>query len=298
MDFHPDDRLPDEAPRDSDAMVSAASGQAAGGLSPTTGAIPKDGDASCHGGKAEMLAAARKAGQSDTLDRYARDYPLGPHDQPQSMCPAFGSLRVGLRMKRTATVLSGSACCVYGLTFTSHFYGARRTVGYVPFNSGITRHRQAVRGYPRRGPRSRRPGALRLDHRHQPLRAHRLGRAAAAFAEGDQRRPDHRHRRSRLRRADPCGSQGHPRRRDARLRPRRGRAGPRRGALHAALDQAHGLAARRDVSRRPDGDRPASGAARPCRRPGRADPRMARALLRTGLRRRRRDPPLLHRLDP
>jgi chlorophyllide a reductase subunit Y len=51
------------------------------------------------------------------------------------MCPAFGSLRVGLRMRRTATVLSGSACCVYGLTFTSHFYGARRTVGYVPFNS-------------------------------------------------------------------------------------------------------------------------------------------------------------------
>jgi chlorophyllide a reductase subunit Y len=33
------------------------------------------------------------------------------------------------------TVLSGSACCVYGLTFTSHFYGAKRSVGYVPFNS-------------------------------------------------------------------------------------------------------------------------------------------------------------------
>ena len=72
---------------------------------------------------------------SETLARYAKDYPAGPHDQPQSMCPAFGSLRVGLRMRRTATVLSGSACCVYGLTFTSHFYGARRTVGYVPFNS-------------------------------------------------------------------------------------------------------------------------------------------------------------------
>jgi chlorophyllide a reductase subunit Y len=51
------------------------------------------------------------------------------------MCPAFGSLRDGLRMRRTATVLSGSACCVYGLSFTSHFYGARRSVGYVPFNS-------------------------------------------------------------------------------------------------------------------------------------------------------------------
>lgn len=89
----------------------------------------------CHSGKEQLLTAARAAGKSATLDQYAADYPKGPHDQPQSMCPAFGSLRVGLRMRRTATILSGSACCVYGLTFTSHFYGARRTVGYVPFNS-------------------------------------------------------------------------------------------------------------------------------------------------------------------
>ncbi len=82
-----------------------------------------------------LAQAAREAGKTELLDRYAADYPKGPHDQPQSMCPAFGSLRVGLRMRRTATILSGSACCVYGLTFTSHFYGARRTVGYVPFNS-------------------------------------------------------------------------------------------------------------------------------------------------------------------
>jgi chlorophyllide a reductase subunit Y len=89
----------------------------------------------CHAGAEEMRAAAEKAGKSEILDQYAADYPVGPHDQPQSMCPAFGSLRVGLRMRRTATILSGSACCVYGLTFTSHFYGARRSVGYVPFNS-------------------------------------------------------------------------------------------------------------------------------------------------------------------
>ena len=89
----------------------------------------------CHAPGGEMEAAARAAGQSEILDQYAKDYPTGPHDQPQSMCPAFGSLRVGLRMRRTATVLSGSACCVYGLTFVSHFYGARRSVGYVPFNS-------------------------------------------------------------------------------------------------------------------------------------------------------------------
>jgi len=89
----------------------------------------------CHAGKETLRKAAEASGKSETMARYAADYPLGPHDQPQSMCPAFGALRVGLRMRRTATVLSGSACCVYGLTFTSHFYGARRSVGYVPFNS-------------------------------------------------------------------------------------------------------------------------------------------------------------------
>jgi 3,8-divinyl chlorophyllide a/chlorophyllide a reductase subunit Y len=89
----------------------------------------------CHAGAATMDAAARAAGNSELLDGFAKDYPQGPHDKPQSMCPAFGSLRVGLRMRRVATVLSGSACCVYGLTFVSHFYGARRSVGYVPFNS-------------------------------------------------------------------------------------------------------------------------------------------------------------------
>jgi chlorophyllide a reductase subunit Y len=92
-------------------------------------------EASCHGGKETMVAAAKAAGKSEVLAKLAADYPQGPHDQPQSMCPAFGSLRVGLRMRRVATILSGSACCVYGLTFTSHFYGARRSVGYVPFDS-------------------------------------------------------------------------------------------------------------------------------------------------------------------
>ena len=96
---------------------------------------PPATEAGCHGGRETMQAAARAAGKSALMDGFAQDYPRGPHDQPQSMCPAFGSLRVGLRMRRTATILSGSACCVYGLTFTSHFYGAKRTVGYVPFNS-------------------------------------------------------------------------------------------------------------------------------------------------------------------
>ena len=105
---------------------------------PVPAALKGDGHG-CHSGAETMLAAAKLAGKSEVLAQYATDYPVdpkaGPHDQPQSMCPAFGALRVGLRMRRTATILSGSACCVYGLTFTSHFYGARRSVGYVPFNS-------------------------------------------------------------------------------------------------------------------------------------------------------------------
>ena len=107
---------------------------------PTAAAITPSADGlGCASGKDAMQQAAIASGKGEVLAQYAADYPLrpdtGPHDQPQSMCPAFGSLRVGLRMRRTATILSGSACCVYGLTFTSHFYGARRSVGYVPFNS-------------------------------------------------------------------------------------------------------------------------------------------------------------------
>ncbi|CAM3801083.1 chlorophyllide a reductase subunit Y [Polynucleobacter antarcticus] len=102
---------------------------------PIQSELPDGSGITCHSGAEQILAAAKSANKSEILGQYAKDYPKGPHDQPQSMCPAFGSLRVGLRMRRTATILSGSACCVYGLTFTSHFYGARRSVGYVPFNS-------------------------------------------------------------------------------------------------------------------------------------------------------------------
>lgn len=102
--------------------------------SAATCATPGADGLGCHS-QAEMAAAATAAGNGDLIERFRADYPQGPHDKPQSMCPAFGSLRVGLRMRRVATVLSGSACCVYGLSFVSHFYGARRSVGYVPFNS-------------------------------------------------------------------------------------------------------------------------------------------------------------------
>ena len=59
-------------------------------------APPADG---CHAGEGVMRDAAQKAGKTAQLEQYDKDYPKGPHDQPQSMCPAFGSLRVGLRMR-------------------------------------------------------------------------------------------------------------------------------------------------------------------------------------------------------
>lgn len=130
-DLSPSTRTLDRIDAAPDATVSVDAG-ALGSAPVEAGPVEAGG---CHAGAEKLRAQAAAAGKAELLDGYARDYPKGPHDQPQSMCPAFGSLRVGLRMRRTATVLSGSACCVYGLTFTSHFYGARRTVGYVPFNS-------------------------------------------------------------------------------------------------------------------------------------------------------------------
>ena len=204
---------------------------------PIAATAPPAEGAACHSGPEQMRAAAAAAGKGDTLAQYARDYPVeakGPHDQPQSMCPAFGSLRVGLRMRRTMTILSGSACCVYGLTFTSHFYGARRSVGYVPFNSESAGHRQAVRGHPRGRARAGRPRQVRRAGDHQPVRADRQRRAAAAAAEVDQRRAHHRHRRAGLRRAHACRGQGRAGRRDAALRTRRGRSRPGRARRAAA----------------------------------------------------------------
>ncbi|WP_041669569.1 chlorophyllide a reductase subunit Y [Cereibacter sphaeroides] len=104
-------------------------------MSQTPGGAPMAPEAmGCHS-TADMAAAASAAGNGELMERFKADYPVGPHDKPQSMCPAFGSLRTGLRMRRVGTIISGSACCTYGLSFVSHFYGARRSIGYVPFNS-------------------------------------------------------------------------------------------------------------------------------------------------------------------
>lgn len=47
---------------------------------------------------------------------------------PQSMCPAFGALRVLTRMEGSHPVMATDTGCLYGLTFVTHFYGARKSI--------------------------------------------------------------------------------------------------------------------------------------------------------------------------
>ena len=230
------DRLATEVVYDSAAAAPLSNGAAisavANAIDPATLAQSGDGSG-CHAGAKTMREAASAAGKSEILARYAADYPKGPHDQPQSMCPAFGSLRVGLRMRRTATILSGSACCVYGLTFTSHFYGARRTVGYVPFNSETLVTGKLFEDIREAVFKIADPGALRHRHRHQSLRADGFGRPAPAVAQGDQRRPHYRNRCAGLWRSDACGSQRRAGGRNAEICTLRGRGRPGGCAAHA-----------------------------------------------------------------
>lgn len=47
---------------------------------------------------------------------------------PQSMCPAFGSLRVLTRLEGSHPVMATDTGCLYGLTFVTHFYGAKKSI--------------------------------------------------------------------------------------------------------------------------------------------------------------------------
>ncbi len=47
---------------------------------------------------------------------------------PQSMCPAFGSLRILTRLEGSHPVMATDTGCLYGLTFVTHFYGASKSI--------------------------------------------------------------------------------------------------------------------------------------------------------------------------
>ena len=219
----------------------------------------------------------------------------GPHDKPQSMCPAFGSLRVGLRMKRVATVLSGSACCVYGLTFVSHFYGARRSVGYVPFNSETLvtgKLFEDIRDAVHDMADPDRYDAIVVTNLCVPTASGVPLRLLPKEIDGVRivgidvpgfGIPTHAEAKDVL-----AGAMLNYARAEA-------EAGPVAAPACARDRPADRDAAGRDVPGRSDDDRRDAGAAGPGRRAGGALPRMARALCRARLRRGGGDPSVLHR---
>lgn len=47
---------------------------------------------------------------------------------PQTMCPAFGALRVLTRIEGAQPAMITDTGCLYGLTFVSHFYASRKSI--------------------------------------------------------------------------------------------------------------------------------------------------------------------------
>ena len=153
----------------------------------------------------------------------------------------------GLRMRRVATVLSGSACCVYGLTFVSHFYGARRSVGYVPFNSETLvtgKLFEDIREAVHKLADPAHYDAIIVTNLCVPTAS---GVPLRLLPKSIRRRADHRNRRAGLRHSDPCRGQGRSGRGDACLCPRRDRGGSGGRAGSRPLGPSDGDAARRDV---------------------------------------------------
>lgn len=61
-----------------------------------------------------------------TLTSEHKGHPCKLH--PQSMCPAFGSLRILTRIEGSHPVMATDTGCLYGLTFVTHFYGASKSI--------------------------------------------------------------------------------------------------------------------------------------------------------------------------
>lgn len=68
------------------------------------------------------LSATGAAGQPD---RY-KEGTCKLH--PQTMCPAFGALRVLARIEGAQPAMITDTGCLYGLTFVTHFYAARKSI--------------------------------------------------------------------------------------------------------------------------------------------------------------------------
>ncbi|MBX0329198.1 chlorophyllide a reductase subunit Y [Oscillochloris sp. ZM17-4] len=65
------------------------------------------------------------AGDSDAKEPY-KEGSCKLH--PQTMCPAFGALRVLSRIEGAQPAMVTDTGCLYGLTFVTHFYAARKSI--------------------------------------------------------------------------------------------------------------------------------------------------------------------------
>ena len=72
--------MKNEVTYDDAAEVEVIEGHPHGDVERVTGTEPADA-MGCHSG-ADLEEAARKAGQSELLDKFRADYPVGPHDKP------------------------------------------------------------------------------------------------------------------------------------------------------------------------------------------------------------------------
>lgn len=68
-------------------------------------------------------------GKNSTVQVPSDKFPSGACKlHPQSMCPAFGALRVLTRIEGAQPALVTDSGCLYGLTFVTHFYAARKSI--------------------------------------------------------------------------------------------------------------------------------------------------------------------------
>ena len=250
--------------------------------------------------RTQMVEAAKAAGKTDHAGAVREGLSERPARSTAVDVPGLRQLaRRPAHAPHGNGAVSGSACCVYGLTFTSHFYGARRTVGYVPFNSEtlVTGKlfediREAVFKLADPLPATTLiviinlcvPTASGVPLQILPKEINGvrvIGIDVPGFGV-----PTHAEAKDVL-----AGG-------DAEVRTQRGRSRPGRGTARRHQREADDHPARRDVPGRPGDHRHDAGADGPCRRSGRADPRMARTVFGAGLRGGCRDPSVLYRQRP
>ncbi len=82
------------------------------------------------------IIEVRKNSDSETMRTHTGHSVSPDHNlTPQTMCPAFGSLRVLTRIDGVQTAMVTDTGCLYGLTFVTHFYASRKSIAAPAFGT-------------------------------------------------------------------------------------------------------------------------------------------------------------------